>query len=350
MKNKSIAITGGCGFIGTNAASFYLNCGYKVIVIDNLSRQGSKENLKFLKQINKDLIFKKIDITNKSKINEIFKKYRPERILHLAAQTTVVDSLKDPVDDFMINALGTINILESTKKYCKDSVLIYSSTNKVFGNLNDLDFSENKKRYFFPKTYLGVSEKQKIAFETPYGCSKGCGDQYVIDYRKNFGLNTCVFRQSCIYGPHQFGKEEQGWLAWFMLATLFNLDINIWGNGKQVRDVLYVDDLIRAYDMVFNDFNKAKNSIYNIGGGSKFSLSLLESLDLINDLSGRESDINFKDWRPGDQRIYISDYSLFKKDLNWTPLVSPKDGMNKLYKWISSNKQMFDSNVINNKK
>lgn len=337
---KIILITGGCGFIGTNVAEYYLKNDHLVIIIDNLSRDGSKENLRFLKNSknNNNLLFKKIDILNKNKVFSVFKKYKPSKIIHLAAQTTVLNSIKDPVRDFMTNALGTLNILEGTKKYCPSSILIYSSTNKVYGGLNYINLIEEVKRYSFDVDLSGISEVNKLSFETPYGCSKGCGDQYVIDYRKNFGLKTCVLRQSCIYGPHQFGMEEQGWLAWFVLASEFCKKINIWGNGKQVRDVLYVDDLIRAYELVFNNYNGIKEGVYNIGGGLSFSLSLLESLEIIEKLIDKKIDVNFKEFRPSDQKIYISNNSLIKSELNWEPTTSPSEGINKLYSWVMNNR------------
>jgi len=219
--------------------------------------------------------------------------------------------------------------------------LIYSSTNKVMGNLEYVPIIEKQERYIY-KNIKNISEKYQLNFHSPYGCSKGCGDQYVTDYAKVFNLNTVVFRQSCIYGPNQFGMEEQGWLAWFIISSLFNKEITIFGNGKQVRDVLYVDDLIDAYDLAFVNINKTKGKIYNIGGGIEFNLSLLESLKIIGNIVGKNLKYNLSSWRTADQKVYISDVALAKKDFGWYPKVSPKDGLKKLYKWVEENKTIFN--------
>ena len=270
---KTILITGGCGFIGTNAAAYYLKRGYKVFSFDNLSRAGAKENLNWLKKQKGRFVFVKADIRDDKKLLEAFKKYKPDLILHLAAQTTMVTSVTNPREDFEINALGTFNVLEAMRLGSPKASLIYSSTNKVMGALNNIPAVEKKKRYIF-KNIKGVSEKYPLDFCGPYGCSKGAGDQYTIDYARIFGLNTVVFRQSGIYGPHQFGIEEQGWLAWFCNALLFDKPVTIFGNGKQVRDVLYIDDLLRAFDFTFKNIKKTRSKAYTVGGGQKFSLSI----------------------------------------------------------------------------
>src|SRR3989344_1097910 len=310
-KKKKILVTGGCGFIGTNACVFYLKKGYQVISIINLN-----------------------------KLLKVFRKYQPDLILHLAGQTTVVDSIKDPRKDFSVNALGTFNVLEAMRKITPLASLIYASTNKVMGNLDYLPIIEKRERYVF-KNIKGISEKHQLNFHSPYGCSKGCGDQYVTDYAKVFNLNTIVFRQSCIYGPNQFGMEEQGWLAWFIISLVFNKRITIFGNGKQVRDVLYVDDLINAYDLAFTNIDKTKGKVYNIGRGIKFNLSLLESFKIIEKTVGKKLDFILSSWRPADQKVYISDIVLAKKDFGWYPKIYPKDGLKKLYKWVKKNKNLY---------
>ena len=337
---KKILITGGAGFIGTNTAAYHLKKGDKVIVYDNLSRAGAKQNLNWLKSRNDDFIFIKGDIKNYKKLLETFKKYKPDLIYHLAAQTTMVTSVENPREDFEINALATFNTLEAMRKTKSKAAAVYSSTNKVMGDLAYIPIIEKEKRYDY-KDIKGVDENFPLNFHGPYGCSKGCGDQYFLDYARIFGLNTIVFRQSGIYGPHQFGIEEQGWLAWFCNALLFDKPVTIFGNGKQVRDVLYIDDLLRAFDLAVMNIKKTRGKPYNIGGGPKSSLSIWELFAILEKLASKKFNFSFGSWRPGDQKIYISDISKAKKDFNWLPKVSPKEGIKKLYDWISQNKNLI---------
>jgi CDP-paratose 2-epimerase len=335
MNKKTILITGGCGFIGTNAAEYWLKKGYRVIVFDNLSRVGAKENLRWLKT-QKGLVFVKGDIRNSQSIENTFKKYKPELVLHLAAQVTMVTSVKKPREDFEVNALGTFNVLEALRKEAPEASLLYTSTNKVYGEMTDLEVIEKDKRYEY-KDFKGISETRGLDFHGPYGCSKGTGDQYTIDWARIYGLKTVVFRQSGIYGPHQFGIEEQGWLAWFVNAILFDKPITIYGDGKQIRDVLFIEDLLKAYDAALTNIKETKGKAYNIGGAS-FSLSIWELFDILEKLSTKKFKYSFGDWRPGDQKVYISDISKAEKDFNWSPTVSPKEGVEKLYSWILKNK------------
>lgn len=336
---KKILITGGAGFIGTNAAAHYLKKGYKVIALDNLFRVGSRQNLEWLRKQGGKFVFAKGDIRDDKKTLATFKKHKPNLVLHLAAQTTMVTSVTDPREDFEINALGTFNVLEAMRKGSPKASLLYSSTNKVMGELINIPVVEKRKRYDY-KNIKGVSEKYPLDFCGPYGCSKGCGDQYAIDYARIYGLNTVIFRQSGIYGPHQFGIEEQGWLAWFCNAILFGKPVTIYGNGKQVRDVLYIDDLLRAFDLAFKNIKKTRGRAYTIGGGSKFSLSIWELFNILEKLAGKKFRYKFGPWRPGDQKVFISDNSSAKKDFNWTPKVSPKEGIKRLYNWISKNQAL----------
>lgn len=337
---KTILITGGAGFIGTNATDFYLKKGYKVIVFDNLSRVGAKQNLSWLKERKGKFVFIKGDIRNYKKLLETFKKYKPDLALHLAAQVTMVTSVTNPREDFEINALGTFNVLEAIRNTNKKARVLYSSTNKVMGELLYLPIVERKKRYEY-RDVKGVNEHFPLDFHGPYGCSKGCGDQYFLDYARIYGLNTVVFRQSGIYGPHQFGIEEQGWLAWFCNALLFDKPVTIFGNGKQVRDVLFIDDLLRAYDSALKNIKKTRGKAYTVGGGPKFSLSIWELFEILENLSGKKFNYKSSSWRPGDQRIYISDLSSAKKDFAWQPKISPKEGVKRLYNWISQNKTLI---------
>ena len=341
MNKKTCLITGGCGFIGANATSYYLKKGYKVIAFDNLSRKGAKENLKWLKKQKGKFIFVKGDIRNDKKLLETFKKYKPNLVLALAAQTTMVTSVTNPREDFEINALGHFNTLEAMRKGSPKASLLFSSTNKVMGALDNIPVIEKKKRYVF-KNIKAISEKYPLDFCGPYGCSKGAGDQYTIDYARIYGLNTIVFRQSGIYGLHQFGIEEQGWLAWFCNALLFDKPVTIFGNGKQVRDVLYIDDLLRAFDLTFKNIKKTRGKAYTIGGGPKFSLSIWELFEILEKLSGKKFDYKFGPWRPGDQKIYISDIDSARRDFGWQPTISPQKGLEKLYHWVYQNKTLIE--------
>lgn len=334
-----ILITGGCGFIGTNAAQFYLKKGLKVIAFDNLSRSGAKQNLAWLKSQKGRFAFIKGDVRNAQQLLNVFKTHKPDLVLHLAAQVTMVTSVTNPREDFEINALGTFNVLEAMRKTKSKAGALYSSTNKVMGELLDIPVIEKAKRYDY-KSIKGVSEKYPLDFHGPYGCSKGCGDQYFLDYARIFGLNTVVFRQSGIYGPHQFGIEEQGWLAWFCNALLFDKPVSIFGNGKQVRDVLYVDDLIRAYDAALKNIKKTRGKAYTVGGGAKFSISIWELFDILQKIGRKKFNYKFGPWRPGDQKIYVSDLASAKKDFNWSPTVSPQEGLKRLYSWIEQNKDL----------
>ena len=336
-KDKTIIITGGCGFIGTNAADYYSKKGYKVVVFDNLSRIGSRENLRWLRSI-KNVIIVKGDIRNILKLEKTFKIYKPDLVLHLAAQVTMVTSVKKPREDFEINALGTFNVLEATRKHAPEAALLYSSTNKVYGEMMDLETIEKEKRYEY-KNIKGISEERHIDPHGPYGCSKCTGDQYATDWARIYGLKTIVFRQSGIYGSHQFGIEEQGWLAWFINALLFDKTVTIYGDGKQVRDVLFIDDLLEAYDSALTNIKETRGKAYNIGGGLEYSLSIWELFDILEKLSNKKIKYSFGDWRPGDQKVYISDITKAKNNFNWSPKTSPKEGVEKLYKWIAENKK-----------
>ena len=337
---KTTLITGGAGFIGTNAAAYYLKKGNKVVVYDNLSRAGAKQNLNWLKKQGGNLVFVKGDIRDDKKLLETFKKYGPDLVLHLAAQVTMVTSVENPREDFEINALGTFNLLEAMRNTKSKAAALYSSTNKVMGELLHIPVLEKEKRYDY-KNIKGVNESFPLDFFGPYGCSKGAGDQYFLDYARIFGLNTIVFRQSGIYGSHQFGIEEQGWLAWFCNALLFDKPVTIFGNGKQVRDVLYIDDLLRAFDLALKNIKKTRGKAYNVGGGPKFSLSIWELFEILEKLAGKKFNYKFGPWRPGDQKVYISDISKAKKDFNWSPKISPKEGVKKLYIWIAQNKNLI---------
>lgn len=340
---KRIVITGGAGFIGVNAASHYLKKGYEVLIIDNFSRKGSKTNINWLNAAKpKGLKIITAEIrSDTDKLKEIVRNV--DVVLHLAAQVAVTSSVINPREDFEINALGTFNLLEAVRTSGNNPIFIYSSTNKVYGGLEDLNISEEKTRYVFDDLEYGISEKRTLDFHSPYGCSKGCADQYVRDYARIYGLNTIVFRQSCIYGPHQFGVEDQGWVAWFIIALTLGKKITIYGNGKQVRDLLYIEDLISAYDLAAKNINKTKGQIYNIGGGYKNTISIwLEFKPILEKLFKRKIDVKFSDSRPGDQPIFVSDIREAKKDFGWEPKIGVEAGITRLYEWVSKNRHSFN--------
>ncbi len=339
---KKVFITGGAGFIGSNAASYFLKKGYSVTIFDNFSRKGSKFNKEWLQEnFPTNLRIVEGDVTKSvKKMAEEMK--GSFLILHLAGQVAVTTSVTNPREDFESNALGTFNALEALRMTGEEPVFIYSSTNKVYGGLEDIPVVETKARYAFKNLPYGVPEERGVDFHSPYGCSKGAADQYVRDYSRIYGLNTIVFRQSCIYGPRQFGVEDQGWVAWFLIALTQGKDISIYGNGKQVRDLLYVEDLVRAYEMAAENINKTKGQIYNIGGGPTNTLSVwLEFLPLLEKLFKRSIKTNFAEWRPGDQPIFIADIRKAKKEFGWEPKVSVEEGVKKLYKWVTTNKHFW---------
>lgn len=333
-------VIGGAGFIGSNLAHTLLLSGEEVVVLDNLSRSGSKKNLDWLYSEFPSLKFIQADIVQDQEIlNNAVKS--ADRIYHLAAQVAVTTSVDFPRHDFEINALGTFNVLEALRLYNPRATLIFASTNKVYGNLENLEIAETETKYKF-ENIAGVNESQVLDFHSPYGCSKGSADQYVRDYSRIYDLNTIVFRQSCIYGPHQFGVEDQGWIAWFIIALLTGKQITIYGDGKQVRDILYVDDLVRAYQMAADNINKTRGQIFNIGGGPNNSLSIwLDFKKIFEKLFEKNIDVPYAPARPGDQKIYISDISKAKTYFNWEPKIGIEDGVKNLYLWAKNNLNLF---------
>ena len=333
-----ILITGGAGFIGSNTAEYFTKRKWKVSIIDNLSRKGSNLNLDRIRdQIVK---FYNIDIKDFDKLNKLINRLKPKVIIHAAGQVAVTKSIKNPINDFNDNLLGTLNLLEVIRKNNLKTKLIYTSTNKVYGNLENLKLKKNSFRYDFLNKKKGLNEKHNIDFHSPYGCSKGGADQYVNDYSRIFGLDTYVLRQSCIYGINQFGVEDQGWVAWFIISSIMKKKIKIYGDGKQVRDLLFIDDLCSLYYKIANSKKKIKNRIYNVGGGANFSISLIE---LINFLKKEKIFVKYSrtNWRDGDQKIFISDNSKVKNDFHWSPKINPKKGIKILIDWVIQNKKVI---------
>lgn len=334
-----VLITGGAGFIGCNSAKKFMDRGDKVIVLDNLSRKGTDINLKWLKTQGV-FSFYKADIRNYNEILEIFKKHKDiDLVLHLAAQVAVTTSVADPRSDFEINALGTFNLLEAIRELGIKPVFIYASTNKVYGGMTDIEVIQDGSRYRYKDLSTGIPEDRLLDFHSPYGCSKGAADQYVIDYARIYGIPTVSLRQSCIYGPQQLGVEDQGWVAWFTIAGILDRPITIYGDGKQVRDVLYIDDLVDCYIGTMENIDKTKGRAYNIGGGPNFTMSLLELIDLLGKSLGKKIKYTFSDWRPGDQPIFICDIRKAKNEFGWEPKIEPQRGVTTLIEWVKQNKE-----------
>lgn len=342
-----VLVTGGAGFVGSHVAEFYAKKGDEVIAYDNLSRasllkksdKNSMYNWNFLKEF-KNVELVRADILDTRKLESASRD--ADIIIHAAAQTAVTTSIKDPRSDFEVNAIGTFNVLEAARKNNVNQVL-YCSTNKVFGeNVNKIKVQETEKRYLFEQKFSkGIPETYEIDLNehTPYGCSKLTGDLYVQEYAHLYGIKTGVFRMSCIYGTRQFGVEDQGWVAWFTIATVLGKPLTIFGDGKQVRDVLYVSDLVAIFDSFVN--SKLKHGVFNIGGGPSNTLSLLELLELLEKFTDKKSQLSFDDWRPSDQRVYISDITNAKKALGWNPKTPPTEGVKNLVEWVNQNKKIF---------
>jgi len=336
-----VLIFGGAGFIGSNVAEFYAKKDAEITIFDNLSRKGTIANLKYLQKKFKEKIrFIHGDVRIKNdlnKLNSILPKI--DFVVHLAAQVAVTTSITNPEEDFEINARGTFNVLEKVRQIKEKSgnnpVFIYSSTNKVYGGMEDLIIVDRGEEYDYKDLPNGIKENRLLDFHSPYGCSKGTGDQYVRDYARIYGLNTVVMRQSCIYGKRQFGVEDQGWVAWFVIANNLGKPITIYGDGKQIRDVLWVEDLINAYELARQNIKISRGKCYNVGGGSRNKMSLLQLIEKLE--KNNKFEKSFDDWRPGDQKVCIMDISKAKSELGWEPTVSPEEGVKMLNDWVKEN-------------
>lgn len=336
-KNKNHAlVTGGAGFIGTNLVDKLLSDGYSVTILDNLSRPGVENNLKWLRnKYNHNLKVEIADIRNEFIVQQLVNSATV--VFHFAAQVAVTTSVKNPVDDFDINAKGTLNVLEAIRLAKNPPALIFTSTNKVYGGLEDINIHLKDSRYEpSDPAYadFGISEDRKLDFHSPYGCSKGTADSYIIDYVRTYGIKAVIFRMSCIYGHHQCGTEDQGWVAHFLISALKGNPITIYGDGLQVRDILFVEDLVRAFDIAHKNIDKLTGQAFNIGGGVENSISLKELIKDIENIHGEKISLDFGDWRPGDQKYYVSDIRKFKEMTGWYPEVSAKEGVQKLYNWL----------------
>lgn len=343
MAQSNALITGGAGFIGSNLANELLKQGHTVTIFDNLSRMGCEANLHWLREQHGPGSFRLLE-GNVSDFDALCRAAEGvDRIYHLAGQVAVTTSVDEPRDDFTANALGTFNALEAARLVADDPIFIYSSTNKVYGGLENVGIIEETSRYRYATLPCGIPETQQLDFHSPYGCSKGAGDQYVRDYARIYGLRTVVARQSCIYGYRQFGIEDQGWLAWFTIAALKGHPITIYGDGKQVRDVLFINDLLAFYDAAIDNIETAAGQIYNVGGGPECAISIwAEFKPLLEKLLGEPIEVHHADERPGDQLVYISDIRKASTELDWQPRISVEAGLQKLFAWIKSHLQLFD--------
>lgn len=310
-------ITGGAGFIGSNVADKLLKMGHRVILFDNLSRPGVFHNVMWLLTNNKRVKFLQGNVRNYDKVRQIVHDFEIDFIFHFAAQVGVQQSINDPWGDFQDNAIGTFNVLEAARSSAKKPHVLFASTNKVYGEL---------------KTFDPVDETQPLSFCTPYGCSKGAAEQYVLDYWRGYKVPTTVFRMSCIYGNRQMGTEEQGWLCHFMFSKVRNEEVTIYGDGSQVRDCLYIDDYVDLCMAVVDNADKVKGEVFNIGGGVKNTISVLEAVKKI------DNNYKFADWRPSDQRYYVSQITKINKVLGWEPKIGIDEGLERLKTWVSQSR------------
>ena len=337
-EKRRTLITGGAGFIGSNLAHRLLSSGQRVLIFDNLSRAGAEKNLEWLIHTHGDLL--DVETSDVRDFNRLQSAARSaDAVFHFAAQVAVTSSLDDPIEDFETNARGTLNLLEALRGIPTPPPMIFTSTNKVYGAFADTAVVKRTTRYAPSDETLaanGIGEDLSLDFCSPYGCSKGAADQYVLDYAHTYEMPCTVFRMSCIYGPRQFGNEDQGWLAHFVIRTLARQPITIYGDGLQVRDVLFVADLVDAFLLAQDHKDKVAGEAFNIGGGPENTVSLLELLDLIRELNGGECSIRFEPWRLADQRYYVSNTSKFRRMTGWQPRVSVREGIRRLYEWLAS--------------
>jgi CDP-paratose 2-epimerase len=340
--SRQYFVTGGAGFIGSNYVHRLVQRGEQVTIFDNLSRGGAPRNIAWLEETFGKDAFRLIvgDLRDAELLRESARD--ADVIVHLAGQVAVTTSVVNPRDDFEANALGTFNALEAARLSERNPIFIYSSTNKVYGGMEDVEIIEEATRWLYKDLVEGCSETQPLDFHSPYGVSKGSGDQYTRDYARIYGLRSVVFRQSCIYGPRQFGVEDQGWLAWMMIAAVTGKQITIYGDGKQVRDVLYVNDLLNAYDLAVEKIDEVKGQVYNIGGGRRNVMAIwTEFGPILERLIGRKIEVARADWRPGDQRVFYADFRKAQRELGWEPKIDLEEGMELLFDWINQNRELF---------
>ena len=343
MGQRRVLITGGAGFIGSNLANHFIKKGEDVLVFDNFYRKGVHHNVHWLREEH-GAGFQLIegDVRDYPAVAKAV--HDSDIICHVAGQTAVTTSVDAPREDFEINALGTLNILEAARTAGGDPVILYTSTNKVYGRMADIPVVEEDTRYMYTLNTHGIGESQPLDFHSPYGCSKGTADQYVHDYARIYGLKTIVFRMGSIYGPHQFGLEDQAWIAYFVIAAAKGWPITIYGDGKQVRDLLFIGDLLRAFELAIERIDMTAGEIYNIGGGLNNTISIwIEFAPLLSRLLGKQVQAEvFRGWRPGDQNVYFSDIRKASRDFGWRPETSIESGVYQLVKWVLENQGLFE--------
>jgi CDP-paratose 2-epimerase len=336
-----VIVTGGAGFIGSNVAAAFLGDGHRLTILDTLARPGTEHNLEWLQSLapRGALRFVRGDVQNADLVHALLGAKDVQQVFHFAAQTAVTTSVSAPREDLEVNILGTHNVLEAirTSRAAAPPVLFYTSTNKVYGALPNRASIETATRYQFRDPAIarwGIGENEPLDFHSPYGCSKGAADQYVHDYARIYDLPTVVFRMSCIYGPRQFGTEDQGWVAHFMLAAAAGRPLTIYGDGKQVRDLLYIDDLVRAFKLAALHIGTTAGNVYNMGGGPPNTISIWAELQpRLEQLAGRPVRARTMTWRPGDQPVYVSDTRKAKRDFNWQPTIGLDEGLRRLWNW-----------------
>lgn len=337
-----LLITGGCGFLGSNLAAYAIKEGYRVTVFDNLSRFGSTQNLEWLHSVG-EFEFIHGDTRNKNDVETLIKK-EYDAIFHLAGQVAMTTSIENPYKDFEINAQGTLNILDSIRKYSPETAILYSSTNKVYGDLEQYGYDENEKRYVCREFPEGFPETVPLDFHSPYGCSKGCADQYLLDYNRIFGIKTVVFRHSSMYGSRQFATYDQGWVGWFCQKAIEKYNnpdskpFTISGNGKQVRDILHAEDIISLYFTALNKIDDISGNAFNIGGGSDQSLSLLELFDILEKFLDIKMEYQKLPVRESDQKVFVADIGRIHQKTGWKPKITAEVGIKKMVEWVKIKK------------
>jgi CDP-paratose 2-epimerase len=344
---RPVLITGGAGFIGTNLAARFLRDGERVLIYDSLCRPGVENNLEWLTdEFGSDVEVQIADVRNAHAIRRAVA--QASRVFHFAAQVAVTTSLANPVIDFEVNVRGTLNVLEAIRRMPSPPPLLFTSTNKVYGGLEDLSLRSTQTRYEPLDRQVrrfGVGEDRPLDFKSPYGCSKGAADQYVLDYGTSFHLPVVVFRMSCIYGPHQFGTEDQGWVAHFLIQAMEKEPLTIYGDGKQVRDVLYVDDLIDAMVLAIDRLEATGGRAFNLGGSPRNTTSLVELVEMIEQIEGSRPQIVMDGWRTGDQRYYVSDTRSFRAATGWSARVGVREGVERLYDWLQESRTLTHAPV-----
>ncbi|MFL5384619.1 MAG: SDR family NAD(P)-dependent oxidoreductase [Longimicrobiaceae bacterium] len=330
---ESILVTGGAGFVGSNLADALLSAGERVIVADNFTREGVRMNAAWLKRRHGERVrVETADVRDAARMRALVRECK--QVFHLAAQVAVTTSLTDPRADLETNVLGTFNVLEAARAMPDPPAVLFTSTNKVYGGMEDVRVALDGDRYVYADGRLGIGEDARLDFHSPYGCSKGAADQYVHDYGRIYGIPTVVFRMSCIYGTRQFGTEDQGWVAHFGRAMLRGEPLTIYGDGCQVRDILWIDDLVRAMRLAMEKIDTVAGEVLNLGGGHRNAVSVRGVIDRLRDITGADVPVTYADWRPGDQKIYVSDTSRAERVLGWKAETSWQAGLEKLAGWL----------------